>query len=320
MSDKSGPLVAPHRGFPYPVSRFRSYAVLAVVVGAAMWPVRARAVVELRDDRGAVVRLAAPAKRIVALAPSLTELTYAAGAGERLVGVARFSDYPAAARRVMEVGDASRVDIERIVALEPQLVLAWKSGNQAGDIAKLSRLGHEVFVTEPVRLADIARLLRAIGALAGTDAAAERAARTFEQGVRALRQRYAGARKVRALYEIWPRPFITVSGRHMISDVIALCGGENVFADAWGLTPSISLEAAVAAGPEVIVGGARAGSAADFRREWRRSPVAVLRSLPAFYVDPDLIQRQTPRILEGARIICAAFDTVRGDAAADERR
>jgi len=320
VNDKSGALRAPRRGVPYPVSRFRSCLVLALVAGAALWPVRARSVIELRDDRGAIVRLAAPATKIVALAPSLTELTYAAGAGERLIGVARFSDYPAAARQVMEVGDASRVDVERIVALEPQLVLAWKSGNQAGDIAKLSRLGHDVFVTEPVRLADIARLLRAIGTLAGTDAAAERAARTFEQGVRSLRQRYAGARKVRALYEVWPRPFITVSGRHMISDVIALCGGENVFADARGLTPSISLEAVVAARPDVIVGGARAGSAAEFKREWRRSPVAVLRSLPTFYVDPDLIQRQTPRILEGAKIICTALDSVRGDAAADGRR
>lgn len=320
MSDKGGAPVVSRRGFPYPVSWFRSCAAIALMAGAAFWPVRAGCVIELRDDRGVVVRLAAPAHRIVALAPNLTELTYAAGAGERLVGVARFSDYPAAARRVMQVGDASRVDVERIVALKPQLVLAWKSGNQAGDIRKLSRLGHAVFVTEPVHLADIARLLRAIGALAGTEAAAERAARAFEQSVRSLRVRYAGAPKVRALYEVWPRPFITVSGHHMISDVIALCGGENVFADARGLTPSISLEAVVAARPDVVVGGARAGSEADFRREWRSSPVAVLRSLPAFYVDPDLIQRQTPRILEGAKTICAALDSVRGDAAADGRR
>ncbi len=308
------------RGFSHSVLRFRSCAALAFVVGAAFWPVRAGSAVELRDDRGVAVRLAVPAQRIVALAPSLTELTYDAGAGERLVGVVRFSDYPAAARRVAQVGDASRVDIERIVALKPQLVLAWKSGNQAGDIGKLSRLGYAVFVTEPVRLADIARVLRAIGTLAGTAAAAQHAARAFEHGIWSLRSRYAGLRKIRALYEVWPRPFITVSGRHMISDVLALCGGENVFADARGLTPSVSLEAVVAARPDVVVGGARAGSEADFRREWRRSPVAVLRSLPAFYVDPDLIQRQTPRILEGAKTICAALDSVRGDAAADGRR
>lgn len=293
------------------LSLFRSCSALALAVGVTLWPFVAGAAIELRDDRGVMVRLAAPAQRIVALAPSLAELAYAAGAGERLVGVARFSDYPAAARRVAQVGDAARVDIERIVALEPHLVLAWKSGNQTGDIDKLSRLGHAVFVTEPVRLADIARLLHAIGVLAGTGPAAEHAARAFEEGIRSLRARYAGARKVRVLYEVWHRPLITVSGRHMISDVITLCGGKNVFAEAPGLTPSVSLEAVVAARAEAVVGGARTGSEAAFRREWHRAPVAALRSLPAFYVDPDLIQRQTPRILEGARIVCAALEQVR---------
>lgn len=276
--------------------------------------------VELRDDRGVMLRLAAPAERIIALAPNLTELVYAAGAGRRLVGVARFSDYPQAARRVVQVGDAARVDIERIAALKPDLILAWKSGNQAGDLVKLSRLGHVVFTTEPVRLADIPRLLRAIGVLAGTTPVAEHAARAFEEGMRSLRARHAGARRIRIFYEVWHRPLITVSGGHMISDVISLCGGQNVFARTRGLTPTVSLEAVVAAGTEAVIGGARSGSEADFRREWRRAPVAALRSLPTFYVDPDLIQRQTPRILEGARIVCAALETVRRNTTADKSR
>ena len=257
------------------------------------------------------MRLPTPAQRIIALAPNLTELAYAAGAGRRLVGVARYSDYPEAARHVTQVGDAARVDLERIAALGPDLVLAWRSGNQAGDIEKLERLGNIVFVTEPVRLSDIPRLLRAIGALAGTGAAAERSAQDFEQGVRSLGARYARARDVRTLYEVWHRPLITVSGAHMISDVIDLCGGVNVFAGAPGLTPSVSVEAVVAARPEVVLGGARTGGEAELMRDWREAPVAALRRLPVFYVDPDLIQRQTPRILEGARIVCAALDSVR---------
>jgi iron complex transport system substrate-binding protein len=284
-----------------------------VCASGALWSFAAGAAIELRDDRGTVVRLSAPAQRIVALAPNLTELAYAAGAGQRLVGVARFSDYPAAARRVTQVGDAARVDVERILALKPHLVLAWKSGNQAGDIEKLARLGHVVVVTEPVRLTDIPRLLRIIGALAGTAPTAERAARAFEEAVRSLRARYARTRKVRAFYEVWHRPLITVSGGHMISDVISICGGINVFAATPGLTPTVSLEAVVAAGAEVVLGGARSGSEADFRREWRQAPVAVLRSLPAFYVDPDLIQRQTPRILDGAKSVCAALEQVRNN-------
>jgi len=311
VTRKRGAFPSPRRRKLFSIPCFRFFLALALATSAALWPFTATAAIELRDDRGVVVRLPAPAQRIVALAPSLAELAYAAGAGQRLVGVARFSDYPPAARRVTQVGDAARVDIERIMALEPHLVLAWRSGNQAGDIDKLVRLGHAVFVTEPVRLADIPRLLRAIGALAGTGPAAERAARAFDDGLQLLRTRYAGVRKVRTLYEIWHRPLITVSGRHMISDVISLCGGENVFADASGLTPSVSLEAVVAADAEAILGGARAGSEAEFKREWREVPVAALRSMPVFYVDPDLIQRQTPRILEGARIVCAALEQVR---------
>jgi len=267
--------------------------------------------VELRDDRGVFVRLPAPAQRIVTLAPNLAELAHSAGAGRHLVGVARFSDYPEAARHVTEVGDAARVELERILALRPDLVLAWKSGNQVGDIEKLERLGQAVFVTEPVRLADVPRLVRAIGALAGTGGAAERAARSFEEEVRSLRERYARARKVRVHYEVWHRPLITVSGGHMINDVIALCGGLNVFASAPGLTPTVSLEAVVAARPEAVLGGARTGGEAELRRDWREGPIGRLRTLPVFYVDPDLIQRQTPRILEGARIVCAALESVR---------
>jgi len=308
------------RRFSFSPSCFRFFPALALAVNGTLWSLTAGSAIELRDDRGVLVRLAAPAERVVALAPNLTELAYAAGAGGRLVGVARFSDYPEAARRVAQVGDAARVDVERIAALEPHLVLAWKSGNQAGDLAKLARLGHVVFVTEPVRLADIPRLLRVIGMLAGTAPAAERAARAFERGIESLRARHARSRTIRAFYEVWHRPLITVSGGHMISDVIALCGGENVFARTPGLTPTVSLEAVVAARAQAIIGGARSGGDADFRREWRQAPVAVLRSLPAFYVDPDLIQRQTPRILEGARIVCAALETVRTNSAADKRR
>ena len=277
----------------------------------ALPAVSSAASIELRDDRGVSVRLPAPAQRIVTLAPNLAELAHSAGAGRYLVGVVRFSDYPKAARRVTEVGDASRVELERITALRPDLVLAWKSGNQPKDIRALERLGQPVFVTEPVRLADIPRLLRAIGALAGTSAFADRAARSFEAEVRLLQRSYAQARKVRAFYEIWHRPLMTVSGGHMISDVIALCGGVNVFATAPGLTPTVSLEAVIVARPEVVIGGASTGGEAELRRNWRESPVTALRSLAVFYVDPDLIQRQTPRILEGARLVCAALDSVR---------
>lgn len=255
--------------------------------------------------------LAAPAERIVALAPSLAELAFAAGAGGRLVGVARFSDFPPAARDIPQVGDAARVDFERIVALKPDLVLAWKSGNSAADVARLESLGYPAFVSEPARLADVPRLLHAIGALAGTLPAAGKAAAEFEREIQALRGRYAKARTVRVFYQIWHRPLLTVNGAHMISDVIALCGGENVFADVNQLTPSVTLEAVIAAKPEVILGGGSAGGENEFAAQWRTSSVPPLRELPAHYINPDHIQRQTPRIVEGTKAVCAALEKVR---------
>ena len=267
--------------------------------------------VSVTDDRGTKVTLAAPAQRIVALSPHLAELAFAAGAGRRLVGVARHSDFPPAVRNLPQTGDAALVDFERIALLRPDLVLAWRSGNPAGDVARVEQLGFPVFVTEPARLSDIPRLLRAIGELAGTRPAAEKAAAGFEREIAVLHARHAQASRVRVFYQIWHRPLLTVNGAHVISDVIALCGGENVFADLGQLTPTVSLESVIAARPEVILGGGSAGGEKEFSGWWRASAVPALRELPAFYIDPDLIQRQTPRIVEGARAVCSALEDVR---------
>jgi iron complex transport system substrate-binding protein len=282
-----------------------SFVLLLTVLPATAQPV------SIIDDAGRTVTLSRPARRVVAIAPSLAEMAFAAGAGSRLVGVARYSALPPGAPSLPEVGDAVSVDLERIVGLRPDLVLAWQSGNRTGDYERLETLGYPVFVAEPRRLGDVARVLRAIGALAGTRPAAEGAAADFEHGIGQLRVRYAKAPRVRAFYVIWTRPYMTVSGAHMISDVISLCGGENVFGDVAQLTPTVSLEAIIAARPEVILGGGSAGREDAFRRDWRAAAPAPMNALPAYYVDPDLIQRQTPRILEGARVVCAALDSVR---------
>ncbi|HSN40808.1 MAG TPA: cobalamin-binding protein [Burkholderiales bacterium] len=271
----------------------------------------AAAAVSLADDRGKTVVLAAPAQRIVTLAPHLAEIVFAAGAGERLVGVARFSDYPQAAQRLPQVGDGSRVDLERIVVLRPDLILAWKSGNQAGDIARLEKLGYPVLVTEPSRLEDIPRLLRAVGTLAGTALAAQREIDKFNNKINMLRNYYGSRPRLRVFYEIWSRPLLTVNRRHMISDVMTLCGGRNVFAEAPVLTPVVSVEAVLAAQPEAILGGGSAAEAGRFAAQWRESPVEALRKVPVFYVEPDIIQRQTPRIVEGAEAICKDLESVR---------
>ena len=273
----------------------------------------ARADIVVTDDRGVRLRLDALAERIVALAPSITELVYATGAGGKLVAVPRFSDYPPEAAALPLIGDASSIDIERVLSLKPDLIIGWKSGNRLADIARIERLGLRVLVIEPAALSDLPRVLRMIGALAGTAPAAENAARAFEDAVGALQARYAGASTVRVFYEIWHQPLMTVNRQHMISDVIRLCGGENIFAALPVLTPVVSLEAVIARRPAVVIGGGSAMSAEELTALWRQhANLAGLRDLPVVWIDPDSIQRQTPRVLRGAAAVCAALDTIRG--------
>ena len=270
---------------------------------------------EVWDDRGRTLRLTTPAARIVSIAPHLTEIAFAAGVGARLIAVSAYSDYPPEAKRLPRVGDGARVDIERILVLKPDLALAWKSGNQAGDIEKLERLGIPVWVSEASRLSDLSRLLRDVAVLAGDAAAGERAAADFERELRRLRERHGVAageqRPLRVFYEIWHRPLLTINGTHMISDAIAVCGGHNVFAGVPVLTPSVSLESVLAARPQIVLGGGSANGEAEFRSRWQQIPLPALRAIPARYIAPDSIQRQSPRVLDGIRAICTHLDVAR---------
>ena len=267
--------------------------------------------VSATDDRGKKVTLSRPARRIVTLAPHLTELVFASGAGRQLVGVARFSDFPPAARDIPQIGDSALMEFERIVALKPDLILAWKSGNAPADVERLESLGYPVFVSESARLGDVPRVLRSIGTLAGTLPEASSAAADFEKEIRALRERFAKAPRVRVFYMIWRKPLMTVNGAHLISDAITLCGGENVFAGIRQLTPPVTLEAVIAAKPRAVLGGSDPVGGGTFVAEWRAFAPVPLRDLPAFYINPDLIQRPTQRIVDGARAICSALEQVR---------
>lgn len=272
----------------------------------------ARADVDLTDDQGRAVHLAQPARRIVSLAPHVTELLYAAGAGERVVGAVQYSDYPEAAKKVARVGSYTAVDMEKVVALKPDLVVAWKSGNRDAHLDKLRGLGIPVFINEPRKIDDVARSLSQLGRLAGTEAVAEPAAKAFRERYAALAAKYSARPKVRTFYEIWNRPLMTINGEHLIADVMRLCGGENVFAKLPVLAPAIDVEAVLAAQPEAIVasgmGEARPEWLDDWRK-WTKLPAVARGNL--FFIPPDQIQRHTPRILDGAERLCGQLEEAR---------
>ena len=278
----------------------------------------ASAQIELTDDAGEHIVLAQPARRIVSLAPHVTEILFAAGAGEHVVGVVAYSDYPEAARALPQVGGYTQVDLEAIVGLRPDLVIGWRSGNRDAHLARLRAMGIPVYLNEPRSLDDVARSLEQFGRLAGSDAAARAAATAFRARHSALATRYAGQSPVRTFYQIWDRPLMTVNDEHLIADVIRLCGGSNVFGGLSQLAPTIGVEAVLAANPEAIVASGMGDARPEWLDQWARWPqLEATRRDNLFFIPPDLIQRHTPRILEGAARLCEQLETVRARRTAD---
>lgn len=283
--------------------------------------VGARAEIVVRDDTGATVRLATSARRIVSLAPHVTETLFAAGAGERIVGTVDYSDFPSAATRIPTVGSYARVNLEAVLALRPDLVIGWESGNAAAHLEKLRALGLPLYVTQPNRIEDVAHSIEDYGRLAGTEAVAAPAAKEFRSRLAALRARYGNGRPVRVFYQVWKQPLTTVNGEQIISDAIRTCGGVNVFADLQGLAPNVSVEAVLAADPEAIVASGMDAARPEWLDDWRRWPQmqAVVRG-NLYFVPPDLIQRHTPRLLEGTRMLCEQLAAARAKPGAGQRR
>ena len=268
--------------------------------------------VRVVDDGGHEVVLAAPARRIVSLAPHITETLFAAGAGSRIVATVKFADYPEAARAIPRVGDHALLDLEAIVALQPDLVIVWLDGTSERHLERLRKLGVPMYYDRPARLADIPSSLRRLGKAAGTEAAAERAARDFIARLEAIERRHGAKPPVRVFYQVWPKPLLTINDTHIIGDVIRLCGGRNVFADAKLLVPTLDIEAVIAAEPEAVIATGTGRETEDAMSLWRRMPSFRPTAAGNLLVLPtDAIGRHSPRILEGAETMCAALDGVR---------
>lgn len=264
------------------------------------------------DDEGSLIQLAAPAKRIISLAPSLTELIYAAGAGDKLVGVIAYSNYPEAAKSLPVVGQHDMLDMERILALQPDLVVAWLSGNPRASVRKLRELGLNVYIAEPKNLESIPSHMERLAILAGTEKIAKPAAENFRSRLRALDHRYRNKAAVRTFYQVWDKPLISAGGNELINDIISLCGGRNIFADIDRVAPKVSKEAVLVRDPMVIIASGMDIERPEWLDEWRNWPaINAVANNRLFFVPPDLVQRHTPRALQGAEIICAQIDLAR---------
>ena len=291
--------------------RWRRWLVWASLVATSL-PAIAATPVQAVDDANQRIALAKPAQRIVSLAPHATELLFAIGAGAQIIGADEFSDYPAAAKAIPRIGRAGALDLERIVALKPDLVIGWGSGNSSAQVGQLQRLGLTVFTSEPRQLADVASSLRRLGALSGHAQKGDVAANAFAQRIEDLRLHYGHRKPVTVFYEIWNQPLMTINGQHIISAVIELCGGQNVFAKLGQLAPTVDIEAVLKAQPHAILGSGSDATRPDWLDDWRRWPrIPAAANGHLYHIPPDLIQRHTPRLLEGARLTCEAIDKAR---------
>jgi len=280
-----------------------------------------QAAVSVIDDAGLEVTLEAPAQRIISLAPHITELLFAAGAGTQLAGVSEFSDHPEAARAIALIGGGGGLDVEAITALRPDLVVAWQSGNPEAAIRQLRSLGIPVFISEPRHLDDVPATLLRLGQLAGTEAEAGAQAAAFTERHADLARRYAGQAVVRVFYQVWDRPLMTVNGEHLISDVIRLCGGSNVFSGLPALAPQVDVEAVLAADPEVIIVGSDAAGPAPELQAWRAWPTLQAVAQGRLYsVQRELLVRHSPRILDGAGQLCGILEQVRSGAVNSQKQ
>lgn len=265
-------------------------------------PPTAYAAITVQDDTGRSIRLAQTPQRIVSLAPHITELIYAVGASRQLVAADTSSDYPPAAKLLPRIGDYSRINFERIVALKPDLIIGWRSGNRAADIYRLRQMGIPVLLTDANLLTDVARLLRLMGQTTGHVNESERAAQAFETRLQKLRARYASTIPRRVFYQVWDKPLMTVGGQHWINDAITLCGGHNIFADLQGAAPLVSQESVLTRAPEVIISG---DDAPDQRSMWQRFPrLPAVQRRALIRINADALHRPTPRVLDGVATLC----------------
>jgi len=277
---------------------------------AALAASTAQAAITVRDDDGNLVTLQHPAKRIISMAPHVTELLFAAGGGEHIVGAVSYSDVPEAAKRIPQIGDNRQIDMERIIAMQPDLIVVWRHGNSARQIDMLRALGIPMFHSEPKKLDDIADSVLRLGQLMNTEKIARPAAAALSGKLAELRQRYANRPPVRLFYQVWDKPLYTLNGAHIVSDAIRLCGGENVFAKLTTTAPVVSIEGVLQADPEAIFGTVERDSGGV--NIWRPyTTMKAVRNNNLFTLDGNLLNRSGPRMIAGTSALCEKIELAR---------
>ncbi len=248
-------------------------------------------------------------ERIISLAPHITELLFSVGAGNEVVGVMSFSNYPEAANSIPIIGSHDKLNYEQIISLQPTLAVGWQGGNSSDAMDRLRDLGIRVESYAPHTLEDVGESLRWIGEISGHKEEGEAAAQNYFNRLEALREMHLSHPGISVYYQIWHEPQLTVNGKHLITDVIQMCGGSNIFSDAIPLVPKVSMESILQRNPEVIVMAGVPGEQPERINRWQRwTALDAVQKDNLFEVHPDLLHRHSARILDGAEALCSALD------------
>ncbi|MDY0978468.1 cobalamin-binding protein [Massilia sp. CFBP9012] len=270
----------------------------------------AQAAITVKDDAGLAVTVAKPALRVVSMAPSVTELLFAAGGGGQIVGAVNYSDYPEAAKRIPRIGSNREIDMELLISLKPDLIVAWRHNSSERQIEMVRRLGIPVFQSDPQTLDGIPDAVLRLGQLLGTDAAAKTTATQLREQLAGLRAKYANRSTVRTFYQVWDKPLYTLSGKHILTDAMKLCGGENIFDKLTVTAPIVSIESVLQANPEAIIATAEKNYGGV--ELWKPyGTLAAVRSNNLFTLDGHLLNRAGPRMVQGTAAMCEVLEQAR---------
>lgn len=258
------------------------------------------------DGSDHIVELKSHAHRIITLAPNLTEIVFAAGAGTYLVGVSSMSDYPKAALKIPVISNYQEIDLEKVVMLKPDLIIAWQYTN-ALMIAQLKRLNYPIYIATFNQLSDIPKTIENIGKLSGTNKVAKKAANQFNEKLQWLKQKYARQKRATVFYQLSQAPLLTINQHALADQVIQLCGGQNIFENTVGLSPTVSIENILAVNPKIILVSDFAGNrnAIQF---WKKYPMLqAVKNKRIYFINPSLVERPGPRMLQGMEEVCGSL-------------
>ena len=264
------------------------------------------------DDTGSRISLRKPATRIVSLAPHITENLFAAGAGKYIVGVVSYSDYPPAATKITQIGSYKKIDIEAVVGLQPDVVIAWGAGNDSLQIEQLKKLGLNVYIDDPRKIQDIADSIEDYGRMVDNMHEAIVEAQDFRIRYRDIRKKYSDKAKLRGFYQVWNKPLITINDQHLITDVMRVCSIDNMFGYLTQLAPRITIEAVIEKDPQMIIASGMGEAKPEWLDDWRKwKNLQAVQYNNLFFIPPAIIQRHGPRILDATEMLCEQAEEAR---------